>query len=175
MSVKQKTYSPKTYSAKTYSPKASEIERSWWLVDADSLVIGRMSTEIARLLQGKHKATYAPHMDSGDYVVVVNAEKAVFSGDKDETKVHYRHSGYPGGLKTSPYAKTPAESLRRTIKGMLPKTRLGRQQYKKLMVYEGAEHPHGAQNPESFAPLALKTGGGGVKSKAAAAKEKSNA
>ena len=127
------------------------------------MIIGRMSTEIARLLQGKHKATYVPHLDSGDFVVVVNAEKAIFSGNKDETKVHYRHSGYPGGLKTRPYAQNPAESVRRTIKGMLPKTRLGNKQFKKLMVYEGAEHPHSAQSPqplpENFGKTSVKAGG----------------
>ncbi len=133
---------------KTYSPKASEIERKWWIIDAEGLILGRMASEAAKILQGKHKAMYVPHLDCGDYVIVLNAEKAVFTGDKKETKIIYRHSGFPGGLKTKPYSQDPAEALRQTIRKMLPKTRLGNQMLKKLMVYEGSKHLHTAQNPQ---------------------------
>jgi large subunit ribosomal protein L13 len=140
----------------TYSPKASEIERSWHVIDADGLVLGRMATEAARLLRGKHKPTFAPHLDMGDHVVIVNAAKVVLSSDKAERKLVYRHSGYPGGLRSQTYAnllaKRPEDAVRRSIKGMLPKNRLGRQMLKKLKVYAGPTHPHAAQQP---APLEL--------------------
>jgi large subunit ribosomal protein L13 len=140
----------------TYTPKASEIERSWHLVDAEGLVLGRMATEVARLLRGKHKPTFAPHIDTGDHVIVVNASKVVLTAGKAEKKVLYRHSGYPGGLKSRTYAEAlerdAAEAVRRSIIGMLPHNRLGRQMATKLKVYAGPTHPHGAQNPQ---PLEL--------------------
>jgi large subunit ribosomal protein L13 len=136
----------------TYTPKASEIERSWHLVDADGLVLGRMASEVARLLRGKHKPTFAPHLDTGDHVVVVNAEKVVLTAGKAERKILYRHSGYPGGLKTRTYGdaleRDAAETVRRSIVGMLPHNRLGRAMASKLKVYAGPTHPHGAQNPQ---------------------------
>ena len=140
----------------TYTPKASEIERSWHLVDAEGLVLGRMATEVARLLRGKHKPTFASHIDTGDHVVVVNASKVVLTAGKAEKKVLYRHSGYPGGLKSRTYAEAlerdAAEAVRQSIIGMLPHNRLGRQMATKLKVYAGPTHPHGAQNPQ---PLEL--------------------
>ena len=140
----------------TYTPKASEIERSWHLVDADGLVLGRMATEVARLLRGKHKPTFAQHMDTGDHVIVVNASKVVLTAGKAERKILYRHSGYPGGLKSRTYAEAlerdAAEAVRQSIIGMLPHNRLGAQMATKLKVYAGPTHPHGAQNPQ---PLEL--------------------
>jgi large subunit ribosomal protein L13 len=135
----------------TYSPKASEVQRDWYVVDADGLVLGRLATEVARILRGKHKPTFAPHLDTGDHVVIVNADKVVLTSDKAERKVLYRHSGYPGGIKSETYGhllgRRPTEAVRRTIRGMLPKTRLGRQQLTKLKVYAGPTHPHAAQKP----------------------------
>lgn len=135
----------------TYSPKASEITREWHVVDADNLVLGRLCTEVARLLRGKHKPTFAPHMDSGDHVVIINASKIVLTKGKAATKGVHRYSGYPGGLKTETYLhlleRDAAEAIRRSVRGMLPHGPLGRQQIKKLKVYAGSEHPHGAQNP----------------------------
>ena len=135
----------------TYSPKASEITRAWHVIDADGLVLGRMCTEAARVLRGKHKPTFAPHIDSGDHVVVINASKVVLTKDKAANKGVYRYSGYPGGLKTETYEKLltrkPEEAIRRSIQGMLPKGPLGRQMIKKLKVYAGPEHPHAAQLP----------------------------
>ena len=136
----------------TYTPKASEIQREWHVVNADGLVLGRMATEVARVLRGKHKPTFAPHMDSGDHVVIVNAAKIVMTAGKADRERVYRHSGYPGGIKSNTYAelmaKSPEDAVRRTIKGMLPKGPLGRQMLSKLKVYAGAEHPHDAQSPE---------------------------
>lgn len=130
---------------RTYTPKASEIEREWFVVDADGLTLGRMSTEVARVLRGKHKATFSPHMDTGDHVVIINADKVVLSANKAEKKNLYRHSGYPGGIKSETYAdmldRVPAEAVRRTVRGMLPKNRLGRQMLSKLKVYAGPNHP----------------------------------
>lgn len=140
----------------TYTPKASEIERSWLVVDAEGLVLGRLATEVAARLRGKHKPTFAPHIDTGDHVIIVNADKVVLTSGKAERKLVHRHSGYPGGLKTQTYAdlmaKKPEEAVRRTIKGMLPKNRLGRSMLGKLKVYAGPNHPHAAQRPE---PLVL--------------------
>ncbi len=137
---------------RTYTPKAGEIERAWHLVDADGLVLGRMATEVARLLRGKHRPTFARHIDTGDHVVVVNAAKVVLTAGKGEGKFAYRHSGYPGGLKRTSYAelldRRPEELVRRAVRGMLPKGTLGRQQLAKLAVYAGPEHPHQAQSPE---------------------------
>jgi large subunit ribosomal protein L13 len=136
----------------TYSPKASEIQRAWYVVDADGLVLGRMATEVARVLRGKHKPTFTPHLDTGDHVVIVNADKVVLTADKGERKTVYRHSGYPGGLKAETFAhllqRRPEEAVRRTIRGMLPKNRLGRQMLTKLKVYSGPTHPHAAQQPQ---------------------------
>jgi large subunit ribosomal protein L13 len=136
----------------TYSPKASEIQRAWYVVDADGLVLGRLATEVARVLRGKHKPTFTPHLDTGDHVVIVNADKVVLTAGKAERKTVYRHSGYPGGLKAETFAhlleRRPEEAVRRTIRGMLPKTRLGRQMLTKLKVYAGPTHPHAAQQPQ---------------------------
>ena len=137
---------------KTYTPKASEIQRDWHVVDAEGLVLGRMATEVARILRGKHKPTYAPHMDTGDHVIIVNADKVVLTSDKAAEKMMYRHSGYPGGIKSTTYAdlleRQPAEAVRGTVRGMLPKNRLGRQMLGKLKVYAGPAHPHEAQKPQ---------------------------
>jgi large subunit ribosomal protein L13 len=136
---------------RTYTPKVSEIERQWHVVDADGLVLGRMCTEVARILRGKHKPTFAPHIDTGDHVIVVNASRVVLSAGKADAKLLHRHTGYPGGIRTQTYAqllsRRPEEAIRRTVKGMLPKGPLGRQMLTKLKVYAGAEHPHGAQSP----------------------------
>lgn len=136
----------------TSTPKASEIERSWHIVDAEGLVLGRMATEVANVLRGKHKPTYTPNLDTGDHVIIVNADKVVLTAGKADRKKVYSHSGFPGGLKTSTYseemAKDAAEAVRRSVRGMIPKTRLGSQQLTKLKVYSGPEHPHAAQNPQ---------------------------
>jgi len=139
----------------TYSPKASEITRDWYVVDAEGMVLGRLCTEVARVLRGKHKAIYSPHIDTGDHVVIVNADKVVMTSGKAERTFKYRHSGYPGGIKSESYAKLharkPAEAVRQSVRGMLPKGPLGRQQLTKLKVYAGPDHPHGAQAPMSLA------------------------
>ena len=135
----------------TYSPKASEITRTWHVVDAEGLVLGRLATEVANILRGKHKATYAPHIDTGDHVIIVNADKVVLTAGKAERKLVHRHSGYPGGLRTETYADKMARSseqaLRDTIRGMIPKTRLGRAQINKLKIYAGPPHPPPPPNP----------------------------
>lgn len=135
----------------TYTPKASEIERTWHVVDAEGLVLGRMCTEVARILRGKHKPVFAPHMDMGDHVIIVNASKIVMTSGKADAKTIYTYSGYPGGLKSESYQslldRKPADAIRRSVAGMLPKGPLGRQMIKKLKVYAGPEHPHVAQNP----------------------------
>ena len=140
----------------TYSPKASDIQRAWLLVDADGLVLGRLATEVASRLRGKHKPTFAPHLDTGDFVVVVNAARVVVTSDKAEKKLIRRHSGYPGGLKEQTLgdlmAKRPEEVIRRAVKGMLPKGPLGRHMLRKLKIYAGPTHPHSAQQPQ---PLEL--------------------
>ncbi len=137
---------------KTYTPKASEIERKWWFVDADGKVLGRLASEIAQVLRGKHKPMYTPHLDTGDYVVVVNAEKVRVTGKKEEQKTYFRHSGYVGGAKEIPLERMRAEHPERVIelavKGMMPKNNLGRLMRKKLRVYAGPDHPHEAQQPE---------------------------
>jgi large subunit ribosomal protein L13 len=136
----------------THSPRAEEIQREWHLVDADGLVLGRLATEVARRLRGTHRPIFAPHLDCGDHVVVVNAAKVVLTSDKAADKFAYRHSGYPGGLRRTSYAelleRSPEELVRRAVRGMLPKTTLGRRQLAKLKVYPGAEHPHAAQDPQ---------------------------
>ena len=141
---------------RTYSPKPSEITRAWHVVDADGLVLGRLATEVARILRGKHKPIFAPHLDTGDHVIVVNAAGLVLTSNKAQQKFAYRHSGYPGSLRATSYAELladkPEELVRRAVRGMLPKGTLGRQQLKKLKVYAGPDHPHAAQSPT---PLAL--------------------
>lgn len=141
---------------KTYSQKASEVQRDWLLIDATDKVLGRLATQIATLLRGKHKPTFTPSMDGGDFVIVVNCEKIRVTGRKEEQKVYYRHTGYPGGLKETPYkmmlAKHPDRILRLAVKNMLPKNRLGRQQLGKLRIYAGPTHPHAAQQPKVFVP-----------------------
>jgi large subunit ribosomal protein L13 len=135
----------------TYIPKASNIEREWHVVDADGMVLGRLCTEVARLLRGKHKPIYTPNVDTGDHVIIINADKVVMTAGKAERTIKYRHSGYPGGISSESYAhfhaRRPAEAVRRSVKGMLPKGPLGRQQLTKLKVYAGPDHPHGAQSP----------------------------
>lgn len=134
---------------KTYSPKASEIVRQWHVIDASGQTLGRLATQIAQLLKGKHKPYYAPHLDVGDYVIVVNAEKVRVTGDKLEGKNYYRHSGYPGGLKTVTLGRQlqthPERVIEHAVRGMLPHNVLGRAMYKKLKVYAGPTHPHGSQ------------------------------
>ena len=138
----------------TYTPKKGDIQRAWHLVDADGLVLGRLASEVAKILRGKHKPTFTPHQDTGDHVVIVNADKVVLSGSKRTDKAVYSHSGYPGGLKTKAYgdllADKPEEALRITIGGMLPKNRLGRQMLTKLKIYSGMDHPHDAQKPQQL-------------------------
>ena len=135
----------------TYSPKASEITRAWHVIDDEGMVLGRLCTEAARILRGKHKPIFAPHIDTGDHVVIVNADKVVLTSGKADVKQVYRYSGYPGGLKSERYSdllgRDAAQAVRDSIKGMLPKGPLGRQQIKKLKVYAGPEHPHAAQQP----------------------------
>tara|TARA_Y100000588_G_scaffold352830_1_gene405819 strand:- start:574 stop:1026 length:453 start_codon:yes stop_codon:yes gene_type:complete len=136
----------------TYTPKAGEIERAWHVVDAEGLVLGRLASEVAAILRGKHKPIFTPHLDTGDHVVIVNTDKVVLTGAKASDKMVYDHSGYPGGLKSRAYGDALAdrsdEAVRRTIRGMLPKNRLGRQMLSKLKVYRGPEHPHAAQEPQ---------------------------
>ena len=137
---------------KTYSAKPGEIAREWYLVDADGLTLGRLATLIADTLRGKRKPQFTPHVDTGDFVIVVNAEKIHVTGNKLDQKLYYRHSGYPGGLKSRTLReqldRRPTEVLRAAVKGMLPKNRLARQQLTKLKIYAGPEHPHGPQNPK---------------------------
>ena len=137
---------------RTYSPKASDVQRDWHLVDADGLVLGRMCTEVARVLRGKHKPMFATHMDTGDHVVIVNASKIVLTRGKAETELVHDYSGYPGGLRTQTYGnllrRKPEDAIRRTVRGMLPKGPLGRQMIKKLKVHAGPEHTHQAQQPK---------------------------
>lgn len=139
---------------RTFTPKPGDIQRDWYIVDATDVVLGRLASHIATLLRGKHKATFAPHVDGGDFVIVINADKIALSGNKREQKLAYDHSGYPGGLKAVPYGelleKHPERVVERAVKGMLPKTRLGNAQYGKLKVYAGTEHPHAAQQPKPF-------------------------
>ena len=145
-------------STKTWNAKPGEITRRWYVVDAEGQTLGRLATRIADLLRGKGKAEYTPHVDTGDFVVVVNAEKIHVTGKKLDEKLYYRHSGYPGGLRSRPLReqleRRPTEVIRKAVKGMLPRTRLGRAQIGKLKIYAGPEHPHAAQNPE---PLELET------------------
>ncbi|UFU05717.1 50S ribosomal protein L13 [Ruania halotolerans] len=139
---------------RTYTPKPGDTEATWYVIDATDVVLGRLASHVATVLRGKHKPTFAPHVDGGDFVIVVNAEKVALTGAKREQKIAYRHSGYPGGLKATNYVelleKHPERAVEKAIRGMIPKTRLGRAQLRKLKVYTGAEHPHGAQKPETF-------------------------
>ena len=138
----------------TYSPKPGEVTRKWHVIDAEDIVLGRLAVTAATLLRGKHKAQYAPHVDTGDFVVVVNASKIALTGNKSTDKLAYRHSGRPGGLKSVPYgellATDPRHAVERAVWGMLPKNKLSRQQIKKLKVYAGPEHPHTAQQPQPY-------------------------
>jgi large subunit ribosomal protein L13 len=139
---------------RTYSPKPGEIDRQWHVIDASDVVLGRLATHAATLLRGKHKPTFAPHVDNGDFVIVVNAGKVALTGNKRQTKVAYRHSGYPGGLTRVRYdellAKRPDRAVELAVKGMLPHNRLGNRLIRKLKVYAGPEHPHAAQQPKPF-------------------------
>jgi large subunit ribosomal protein L13 len=139
---------------RTYSPKPGDVTREWLVIDATDVVLGRLAVQTATLLRGKHKPTFAPHLDTGDFVVVINADKIALSGSKRETKMAYRHSGHPGGLSATPYGelldKDPRKAVERAVWGMLPKNRLSRQLIKKLKVYSGPSHPHAAQRPQPF-------------------------
>ena len=139
---------------KTFSAKPTEVERKWHLIDADGKVIGRVAVEAARLLRGKHKPSFTPHVDTGDFVVIINAENAVFTGRKEDQKIYTRYSGYVGGQKRETprqvRAKHPERLIERAVAGMVPRNRLGRQVLSKLKVYSGSEHPHEAQSPEPY-------------------------
>lgn len=137
---------------RTFMAKREDAQRDWYLVDAQNKVLGRLASELAKILRGKNKPTYTPHADTGDFVIVVNAEKVNLTGNKWRQKIYYRHSGYPGGIKSIAAdelkAKRPEDLIRFAVKGMLPKNRLGRKLFKKLKVYAGSEHPHQAQQPK---------------------------
>ncbi|MDQ0644550.1 50S ribosomal protein L13 [Microbacterium murale] len=139
---------------RTYTPKAGQIQRDWVVIDANDVVLGRLASHAAALLRGKHKATFANHLDSGDFVIIINADKVAMTGQKLQKKMAYRHSGYPGGLTKVSYeellAKNPIRAVEKAVRGMLPKNSLGRQQLTKLKVYVGAEHPHAAQQPKTY-------------------------
>jgi len=139
---------------RTYTPKPADVQRQWHVIDATDVVLGRLASRAATLLRGKHKPIYAPHLDTGDFVIIVNAEKVALSGNKLQQKRAYRHSGYPGGLRSVAYAellsKHPERAVEKAIKGMLPKNKLGRKMFGKLKVYAGPEHPHQAQQPVPF-------------------------
>lgn len=139
---------------KSYMARPLQVERKWYVVDAEGKTLGRLAAEIARILRGKNKAQYTPHVDTGDFVVVVNADRVTVSGKKAEQKLYRRHTGYPGGLRETSYGqmmeRKPTEILRKAVYGMMPKTRLARQQFKKLKIYAGPEHPHEAQRPEPY-------------------------
>ncbi|MBP2437386.1 50S ribosomal protein L13 [Microbacterium amylolyticum] len=139
---------------RTYTPKAGDAQREWLVIDANDVVLGRLASQAAALLRGKHKTTFAPHMDMGDFVIIINADKVVLTGNKAQQKRAYRHSGFPGGLKSVTYeellATNPVRAVEKAVRGMLPKNTLGRDQLAKLKVYTGAEHPHAAQQPKTF-------------------------
>lgn len=139
---------------RTYTPKPGEIERTWHVIDATDVVLGRLASQAAQLLRGKHKPTFAPHVDTGDFVIIINADKVALTGAKLEQKKAYRHSGYPGGLRATSYvdlmAKSPEKAVEKAVRGMLPKNSLARQQLSKLKVYAGDTHPHAAQQPQRF-------------------------
>jgi len=144
----------KATTVRTYSPKPGDVERQWHVIDATDVVLGRLASQAATLLRGKHKPIYAPHVDTGDFVIIINAEKVALSGNKREQKMAYRHSGFPGGLRAVSYGelleKDPRKAIERAVKGMLPHNSLGRQMLKKLKVYSGPAHPHQAQQPVEF-------------------------
>ncbi len=144
----------KAMNVRTYSPKPADIQREWHVIDATDVVLGRLAVQTATLLRGKHKPIYAPHVDTGDFVIIVNAGKVALSSDKATKKMAYRHSGYPGGLSATPIGelleKDPRRAIEKAVWGMLPKNRLGRQMLKKLKVYAGPEHPHQAQKATPF-------------------------
>jgi large subunit ribosomal protein L13 len=150
---------------RTFSPKAADIQRQWHVIDASDVVLGRLATQTATLLRGKHKAIFAPHIDTGDFVIIVNAAKVALSGNKLRDKMAYRHSGYPGGLRAMSYAelmaRSPERAVEKAVKGMLPKNALGRQMLRKLKVYAGAEHPHQAQGPVPFEIKQVEQAGSG--------------
>lgn len=139
---------------RTYTPKPGDVQRDWYVIDATDVVLGRLASHAAVLLRGKHKATFAPHVDTGDFVIIVNAEKVALTGDKLRKKMDYRHSNYPGGLTATSYAelleKNPTRAVEKAIRGMLPKNKLAAQQLSKLKVYTGPEHPHTANQPRTF-------------------------
>lgn len=139
---------------KTYSPKASEIERQWYVVDADGKTLGRLATQVATILRGKHKPTFTPHMDMGDFVIIVNAERIRVTGTKERDKIYTRYTGYPGGIRETAFrdmiAKHPTRPLEMAIRRMLPKNALGERMFKKLKVYAGPDHPHAAQQPQEL-------------------------
>jgi len=139
---------------RTFSPKPGDITRQWHIIDAEGVVLGRLASQVAQLLRGKHKPTFAPHVDTGDFVVIINAGKVVLTGNKRDTKMAYRHSGYPGGLKKTPYSvlleTKPERAVQQAVKGMLPHNKLGRKMLTKLKVYAAAEHPHAAQQPQPY-------------------------
>ena len=139
---------------RTYTPKPGDVQRDWYVVDATDVVLGRLASQVATLLRGKHKPTFAPHVDGGDFVIVINADKVALSGNKRETKLAYRHSGYPGGLTATPYGELldtkPERAIEKAVRGMIPKTSLGRTQMTHLKVYAGSEHPHTAQQAKPF-------------------------
>lgn len=139
---------------RTYTPKPGDVTRAWHVIDATDVVLGRLASQAAILLRGKHKTIFAPHVDTGDFVIIINADKVALTGSKREDKIAYSHSGYPGGIKATSYAQLlatrPAHVVEKAIRGMLPKTALGRAQLRKLKVYTGAEHPHSAQQPQPF-------------------------
>jgi len=139
---------------RTYSPKPGDVERQWYVIDATDVVLGRLATQVATLLRGKHKPVFAPHVDTGDFVIVVNAGKVALTGSKREQKMAYSHSGFPGGLSSTSYVQlleqNPRRAVEKAVRGMLPHNRLGRQQITKLKVYAGPEHPHQAQQPVPF-------------------------
>jgi len=139
---------------RTYSPKPGDVTRQWYVIDAQDVVLGRLASQAANILRGKHKAIYAPHMDMGDFVVIINADKVHLSGNKKNQKLAYRHSGFPGGLRSVRYDKlmdeNPEKAVEKAIKGMIPKNTLGRQMLSKLKVYSGDQHPHAAQQPVPF-------------------------
>lgn len=139
---------------RTYTPKPGDVQRDWYVVDATDVVLGRLASQVATLLRGKHKPTFAPHVDGGDFVIIINADKVALSGNKRETKMAYRHSGYPGGLTATPYGEfldtKPERAIEKAVRGMIPKTSLGRTQMTHLKVYAGSEHPHTAQQAKPF-------------------------
>ncbi len=149
-------------STKTYSPKPTDIQRDWYIVDAEGQTLGRLATEVARVLRGKHKPTFTPHMDMGDCVIIINAEKVHVTGNKERDKLYYRHSQYPGGLRSLNFdqlkGRHPTRPVEKAVRGMLPKNILGSQVFKKLRVYAGPDHPHEAQQPK---PLPIR----GIKGK----------